>query len=68
MSERRAVTLVVLAMGLAAFVAGGLVVALGGNNQLAVLAMILVGLVGADQISRTMMRYDRRRDPPRNPF
>ena len=60
MSERRAVTLVVLAMGLVAFVAGGLVVALGGNNQLAVLAMILVGLVGADQISRTMMRYDRR--------
>jgi membrane protein implicated in regulation of membrane protease activity len=60
MSERRAVTLVVLAMGLAAFVAGGLVVTLGGSNQLAVLAMILVGLVGADQISRTMMRYDRR--------
>jgi membrane protein implicated in regulation of membrane protease activity len=67
MSERRAVTLVVLAMGLAAFVAGGLVVAVGGNNQLAVLAMILVGLVGADQISRTMMRYDRRRRPSGKP-
>ena len=67
MSERRAVTLIVVAMGLAAFVAGGLVVALGGNNQFAVLAMILVGLVGADQISRTMMRYDRRRHPPRKP-
>jgi len=59
MTERRAVTLALMALALISMAACGAVIALGGGDELAALAMILVLGVGVDQISKLIMSFDR---------
>jgi hypothetical protein len=60
MSERKAIALVMTVTVLSGLGAWLAVVLLGGNGGLATAAMIVVGGVGIDQMSRLGMRYDRR--------
>jgi hypothetical protein len=60
MSERKAIALmmtVTVLSGLGAWLA---VVLLSGNGGLATAALIVVGGIGIDQMSRVGMKYDRR--------
>jgi hypothetical protein len=60
MSERKAIALmmtVTILLGLGAWLT---VVLLSGNGGLATAAMIVVGGIGIDQMSRVGMKYDRR--------
>jgi hypothetical protein len=59
MSERKALTLAIVAIGLATLGVGGLVIALGGSGELVLLALLPVIVLGPDQISRIVMNNDR---------
>lgn len=57
MSERTAVTLTGLAGVLLSTAALVAVMALGGNNELALAAWIVVFALGVDRLSKTIMSY-----------
>jgi hypothetical protein len=57
MSERTAVVLVGSAGVLLSTGACGAVMALGGNNELAVAALLVVFALGVDQLSKLIMSY-----------
>jgi hypothetical protein len=59
MSERKAVTLVGIAVVLLSTGAWIAVVALGGGGYLATAAMIVVMGLGLDQVSKLIMSFDR---------
>ena len=58
MSERRAVILTMVAMILVAAVVCAGVIALGGNDDLVVLSMVLMAILGANQVARVVMSYE----------
>jgi hypothetical protein len=60
MSERKAIALMMTGTILSGVGAWLTVVLLSGNGGLATAALIVVGGIGIDQMSRVGMRYDRR--------
>jgi hypothetical protein len=60
MSERKAMTLVMIAVVILPPGACGVVMALTGSTEFAAAAMLAVLGLGVDQMSRLMMKYDRR--------
>jgi hypothetical protein len=60
MSERKAIALMMIVTVLAGLGAWMAVVLLSGNGGLATAALIVVGGIGIDQMSRVGMKYDRR--------
>lgn len=60
MSERKAIALMMTLTVLSGLGAWLAVVLLSGNGGLATAALIVVGGIGIDQMSRVGMKYDRR--------
>jgi hypothetical protein len=60
MSEKRAVTLVGIAMVVLTVGSWLAIVLLGGGGELAAAALVIGLGIGADQMSRVGMKYDRR--------
>ena len=60
MSERKAIALMMTVTVLSGVGAWLAVVLLSGNGGLATAALIVVGGLGIDQMSRLGMKYDRR--------
>jgi hypothetical protein len=60
MRDQKAVTLAMIGVSLLAPAVWTAVVALGGSGELGVAAMLVVGGLGIDQVSRLIMLRDRR--------
>lgn len=58
MSEHK-VTLAMIAVALLTVAACGVVMALGGSGELVAVTLVVVGGLGADQVSRLIMSVDR---------
>lgn len=58
MSERRAVTLAIVALAILSGAVYAAVAALGGDEGLPIVAVIVVLGIGVDQISKLIISYD----------